>query len=84
MEPNTRQVQIISENGELVPGFPEFVKEAGLDKIKKDYQIVSIIGNQSTGKSTLLNKVFGTTFDVMDASKRRQQTTKGKMSITCS
>ncbi|KAE8217370.1 hypothetical protein CF319_g8523 [Tilletia indica] len=33
-------------------------------------------GSQSTGKSTLLNKVFGTSFQVMDESQR-QQTTKG-------
>jgi GTPase Era involved in 16S rRNA processing len=32
--------------------------------LRKDYHVVSIIGSQSTGKSTLLNKVFGTEFDV--------------------
>lgn len=41
-----------------------------------DYNAVAVFGSQSTGKSTLLNRLFGTTFDVMD-SKRRQQTTKG-------
>lgn len=41
-----------------------------------DYNIVSVFGSQSTGKSTLLNGLFGTTFDVMDESRRRQ-TTKG-------
>lgn len=41
-----------------------------------DYNVVAVFGSQSTGKSTLLNRLFGTTFDVMD-SKRRQQTTKG-------
>lgn len=33
-------------------------------------------GSQSTGKSTLLNKLFGTSFDVMNETQRRQ-TTKG-------
>ena len=33
-------------------------------------------GSQSTGKSTLLNALFGTSFDVMSDSQRRQ-TTKG-------
>ncbi|GME87814.1 unnamed protein product [Ambrosiozyma monospora] len=41
-----------------------------------NYHIVSVFGSQSTGKSTLLNKLFGTKFDVMDETKR-QQTTKG-------
>lgn len=40
------------------------------------YDVVSVFGSQSTGKSTLLNRLFGTSFDVMDESKR-QQTTKG-------
>ncbi|ORX84913.1 root hair defective 3 GTP-binding protein [Basidiobolus meristosporus CBS 931.73] len=41
-----------------------------------NYNIVAVFGSQSTGKSTLLNSVFGTSFDVMDE-KRRAQTTKG-------
>lgn len=40
------------------------------------YDVVSVFGSQSTGKSTLLNRLFGTSFDVMDESQR-QQTTKG-------
>lgn len=35
------------------------------------------MGNQSTGKSTLLNHLFGTDFAVLDSSKERAQTTKG-------
>ncbi|QPG77162.1 hypothetical protein FOA43_004568 [Brettanomyces nanus] len=41
-----------------------------------NYHIVSVFGSQSTGKSTLLNRLFGTKFDVMDE-HNRQQTTKG-------
>ena len=40
------------------------------------YDIVAVFGSQSTGKSTLLNGLFGTSFPVMDEAKR-QQTTKG-------
>lgn len=37
-----------------------------------------MIGCQSSGKSTLLNMLFGTNFDVMDQEETgRQQTTKG-------
>jgi GTPase Era involved in 16S rRNA processing len=35
-----------------------------------------VFGSQSTGKSTLLNHLFGTEFNVMDETAR-QQTTKG-------
>ena len=42
-----------------------------------DYSTVAVIGCQSSGKSTLLNLLFDTTFEVMDESKGRQQTTKG-------
>ncbi|ODV94587.1 hypothetical protein PACTADRAFT_3473 [Pachysolen tannophilus NRRL Y-2460] len=41
-----------------------------------NYHIVSVFGSQSTGKSTLLNHLFGTEFDVMNEAQR-QQTTKG-------
>ena len=40
------------------------------------YDICAVLGSQSTGKSTLLNRLFGTNFDVMD-DRARQQTTKG-------
>ena len=55
-------------------------REGLLDKGTK-YHVVSIIGGQSSGKSTLLNAMFGTNFDMMDAKKGRRQTTKG---IWCS
>ena len=38
---------------------------------------MSIIGCQSTGKSTLLNFLFDTSFDTLDATKGRNQTTRG-------
>ncbi|KAJ4286367.1 Dynamin-like GTPase that mediates homotypic ER fusion [Collariella sp. IMI 366227] len=47
------------------------VAEAGFN-----YHLVSVFGSQSTGKSTLLNHLFGTEFNVMSESQRRQ-TTKG-------
>lgn len=45
-----------------------------------NYNVVSVFGSQSTGKSTLLNHLFNTSFDVMNE-KQRSQTTKG---IWCS
>ncbi|KAJ2237338.1 Dynamin-like GTPase that mediates homotypic ER fusion [Coemansia sp. RSA 485] len=41
-----------------------------------NYNVVSVFGSQSTGKSTLLNRLFGTRFDVMNDAQR-QQTTRG-------
>lgn len=41
-----------------------------------NYHLVSVFGSQSTGKSTLLNALFGTSFNVMSETDRRQ-TTKG-------
>ncbi|GAV53004.1 hypothetical protein ZYGR_0AI02860 [Zygosaccharomyces rouxii] len=42
-----------------------------------DYHVISVFGSQSSGKSTLLNHLFNTDFDTMDAQVKRQQTTKG-------
>lgn len=47
------------------------ISEAGFN-----YHIISVFGSQSTGKSTLLNNLFGTDFNVMSETERRQ-TTKG-------
>jgi GTPase Era involved in 16S rRNA processing len=41
-----------------------------------NYHLISVFGSQSTGKSTLLNYLFGTEFGVMSEQERRQ-TTKG-------
>ena len=40
------------------------------------YHLISVFGSQSTGKSTLLNHLFGTDFGTMSEEERRQ-TTKG-------
>ena len=45
-----------------------------------NYHVVAVFGSQSTGKSTLLNALFDTSFDVMDG-KMRSQTTKGIVSL---
>ena len=50
-----------------------------LDKVAQsgfNYHLISVFGSQSTGKSTLLNQLFGTDFGVMSEQDRRQ-TTKG-------
>ncbi|KAM0853068.1 hypothetical protein ACQ4PT_051332 [Festuca glaucescens] len=50
---------------------------AGVAECGLSYAVVSIMGPQSSGKSTLLNQLFGTNFREMDAFRGRSQTTKG-------
>ena len=45
--------------------------------MNKAYHVLSIIGSQSSGKSTLLNALFGTSFEELNRKKRVGQTTKG-------
>ena len=68
---------IIDTDANLVPDFEKIIERSGVTKYSTDYHIVSIIGAQSSGKSTFLNRVFGTNFKIMDDSLGRQQTTKG-------
>jgi hypothetical protein len=55
----------------------KYMAEVGLLDKGDKYHIVSIIGGQSSGKSTILNAMFGTNFDMMDSALGRRQTTKG-------
>lgn len=50
----------------------EGVRDAGLG-----YNMVAVFGSQSTGKSTLLNRLFGTEFACMAPDSGRRQTTRG-------
>ena len=43
----------------------------------KNFSVVAILGSQSSGKSTLLNRLFNTQFPVMDATKGRYTCTDG-------
>lgn len=54
----------------------EYLKVTDVADSGFNYHLISVFGSQSTGKSTLLNHLFGTEFNVMSESERRQ-TTKG-------
>lgn len=69
--------QIITEDGRVVDNLEDHIKRIGVPEIGLDYHMTSIIGCQSSGKSTLLNLLFGTKFETMDEKRGRQQTTKG-------
>ncbi|KAL2516350.1 Protein ROOT HAIR DEFECTIVE 3 [Forsythia ovata] len=66
-----------------VSGLDKFMKEVKLGECGLSYAVVSIMGPQSSGKSTLLNHLFGTNFREMDAFKGRSQTTKGIWMAQC-
>ncbi|GER53517.1 protein ROOT HAIR DEFECTIVE 3 homolog [Striga asiatica] len=52
-------------------GIDKFMKEVKLSECGLSYAVVAIMGPQSSGKSTLLNNLFGTNFKEMDAFKGR-------------
>lgn len=66
-----------------VDGLEKFTKEVRLAECGLSYAVVSIMGPQSSGKSTLLNHLFRTNFMEMDAFKGRSQTTKGIWLANC-
>ncbi|KAF9237576.1 RHD3/Sey1 [Melanogaster broomeanus] len=73
---SSERIQIINDEKNFTPVLASQIERWGLRDAGFNYNIVAVFGSQSTGKSTLLNRLFGTTFDVMDETKR-QQTTKG-------
>ena len=58
------------------PTLPNYLSFEKVSPAGFNYHLVSVFGSQSTGKSTLLNYLFGTEFGVMSEDDRRQ-TTKG-------
>ncbi|KAF8092028.1 hypothetical protein N665_0427s0009 [Sinapis alba] len=76
--------QLIDGNGEFnVEGLDTFVKKTKLSDSGLSYAVVAIMGPQSSGKSTLLNHLFKTSFREMDAFAGRSQTTKGIWMAKC-
>lgn len=73
---STERIQIIDDQKTFTKELNTQIQRWGLQEAGFGYDVVAVFGSQSTGKSTLLNRLFGTTFDVMDET-RRQQTTKG-------
>jgi protein SEY1 len=53
-----------------------YLREVDVADAGFNYHLISVFGSQSTGKSTLLNHLFGTDFNVM-SEEDRKQTTKG-------
>ncbi|KAK3944464.1 protein SEY1 [Diplogelasinospora grovesii] len=69
-------IQVIDGDKEFNKSLNEYLQETHVAEAGFNYHLISVFGSQSTGKSTLLNHLFGTEFSVMSESERRQ-TTKG-------
>mmetsp|Transcript_8344 Transcript_8344/g.16512 ORF Transcript_8344/g.16512 Transcript_8344/m.16512 type:complete len:697 (-) Transcript_8344:19-2109(-) len=73
------EAQIITFEAKFNPTFQRFVESQEIRD--SDYHTFAIIGNQSTGKSTVMNELSGTNFGVLEHGEGAQQTTKG---VNCS
>ncbi|EFX03691.1 GTP-binding protein [Grosmannia clavigera kw1407] len=69
-------IQVIDEDKEFTTSLNAYLQQTQVAPAGFNYHLISVFGSQSTGKSTLLNHLFGTEFSVMSESERRQ-TTKG-------
>ncbi|KAI9893751.1 MAG: Dynamin-like GTPase that mediates homotypic ER fusion [Vezdaea aestivalis] len=69
-------VQIVDSDKEFNENLPKYLSLSKVHSAGFNYHLISVFGSQSTGKSTLLNHLFGTRFGVMSETERRQ-TTKG-------
>ncbi|KAJ1414423.1 RHD3/Sey1 [Sesbania bispinosa] len=76
--------QLIDGDGVFnVAGLDSFIKASNLAPCGLSYAVVAIMGPQSSGKSTLMNHLFHTSFREMDAFRGRSQTTKGIWIAKC-
>ncbi|KAI4869116.1 root hair defective 3 GTP-binding protein [Hypoxylon rubiginosum] len=69
-------IQVIDEDKEFNGNINLYLQATEVADAGFNYHLISVFGSQSTGKSTLLNYLFGTHFNVMSETERRQ-TTKG-------
>jgi septin family protein len=71
------RLQLINEKKEFSEQLTEYTTDKWqISQLGFDYNVIAVFGSQSTGKSTLLNRLFETEFDVMDTANRKR-TTKG-------
>ncbi|OIV91903.1 hypothetical protein TanjilG_17895 [Lupinus angustifolius] len=84
LNPSSCATQLIDGDGVFnATGLDNFIKSVNLSSCGISYAVVAIMGPQSSGKSTLMNHLFHTTFREMDAFRGRSQTTKGIWIANC-
>ncbi|SCM11024.1 protein SEY1, putative [Plasmodium chabaudi adami] len=74
---NASKTQIIDYEGHIIDDLKEWMSDNGLSKLGFNYNVIAILGSQSSGKSTLLNNLFKTSFEVMNTKLGHSQTTQG-------
>ncbi|EAA18490.1 hypothetical protein [Plasmodium yoelii yoelii] len=74
---NVNKTQIIDYDGHIIDNLKEWMSNNKLSKLGFNYNVIAILGSQSSGKSTLLNNLFKTSFDVMNTKLGHSQTTQG-------
>ena len=74
---NTPYFQLINDQLSWCPNLTKHLEKFNVNANTNNYKVVAIIGAQGTGKSTLLNSLFDTRFQVMNSQKSRSQTTRG-------
>ena len=72
----TKSFQLIDADAQIIANAKDKFSNEQLNNKGKQYYTMGIIGAQSSGKSTLMNHLFDTDFQVME-SQKRGQTTKG-------
>ncbi|KAL1519129.1 hypothetical protein AB1Y20_003392 [Prymnesium parvum] len=71
-------VQLIDEHGSIDrTAADRHLLDSAFASTALNYSIIAIVGPQSSGKSSLLNALFGTSFTVMSAEAGRTRTTRG-------
>ncbi|SBS89705.1 protein SEY1, putative [Plasmodium malariae] len=71
------KTQIIDYDGNIIEDLKEWMIRNNLSNLGFNYNVIAILGSQSSGKSTLLNNLFKTSFDVMNTKLGHSQTTQG-------
>uniref|UniRef100_A0A1D1Z3X6 Protein ROOT HAIR DEFECTIVE 3 homolog n=1 Tax=Anthurium amnicola TaxID=1678845 RepID=A0A1D1Z3X6_9ARAE len=85
MAEECRSIQLIDGDGTFnSSGLGSLTNAINLAESGLSYAVISIMGPQSSGKSTLLNHLFHTNFREMNAYIGRSQTTKGIWLAKCS
>lgn len=68
-------VQLVDDKGTFHDSASEGLR--GFAQRGLEYGVVAVVGPQSSGKSSLLNALFGARFETMEASSGRSRTTRG-------
>jgi protein SEY1 len=74
---DTTLMQVVDYEENFYREAAPFLRSCGIAARGFDYNVVAIMGPQSSGKSTLMNLLFGTKFVTMEADSGRYQVTQG-------